>query len=279
MFRFISSLLTIAALGAGAYWVNKTHPEYKNKVMDYINTGTFLTLEARYTANQIMESQKKDLLRTDKHKYLTPSLKFFPYIMMDVKYTKDSSHTGEGIILWDLTDGEMVLDTKEWDKTHGFGDCIAASTERYEFKILNVLADKGGKADKASLIKTLQIEGNILDVWLDSCRKKKLIVHTGSSYRLHFEDPVLSIKPETKVHDRLVTKSYKGAERVGKRFSTKQIQRTTISAFGSDFSIRHIKDVFLPVYSIVVQNPDGSVHTSYWNALSGKPLNEHSMVN
>lgn len=279
MFRLLSFLFTMASLGGGLYWVNKTHPEYKNIAMDYINTGTFLTLEARYTAQQIMESNKKELLRTDKHRFLEPSLKFFPYLMMEVKYTKDNTHTGEGIILWDLKEGEMVLDTKNWQKTHGFADCINGAAERYEFKILNVLAEKGGILDRVSLIKALQIESNVLDIWIDSCRKKKLIVQTGNSYRLHFENPLLSITPETHIHDRLVTKSYKGSERVTKRFSSKQIQKTSICAFGNDFTIRNTQDVFLPVYSITVQNPDGSLHTSYWNALNGKILNKHSMIN
>lgn len=278
MIKFFSFLLTVASLGGGLYWVDKHHPEYKNVVLDYINSGKFHTLEARYTSEQIMQTNRKELLRTDKHKFLEPSLKFFPYLMMDVKYTKDNSHTGEGVILWDLTDGEMVLDTKNWEKTHGFGDCISAGAERYEFKILNVLADKGGSLDRVSLIRALQIESNVLDVWIDSCRKKKLIVQAGNCYRLHFENPVLSIIPETNIHDRLVTKPYKGAERVHKRFSAKQIQKTTMCAFGNDFAIRNTQDVFLPVYSITVQNPDGSLHTSYWNALNGKILNKNSMV-
>lgn len=278
MIRIVSTLVTLSLIGGGAYWVNQKHPEYKTMVMDYISTGSFHTLEARFTAAQIMETNQKELLRSSKHKYLEPSLKFFPYLMMEVKYTKDSAHTGEGIILWDLTDGEMVLNTKNWEKTHGFGDCIQAATERYEFKILNLLASKGGFVEINSLAKHLQIESNVLEVWLESCRKKKLVVRRGTSYRLHFEKPVLSIKPETHIHDRLVTKSYKGAERVKKRFSSKQIQKTTISAFGGDFAIRSTQDVFLPVYSITVQNPDGSLHTSYWNALSGQILSKHSKI-
>jgi hypothetical protein len=39
---------------------------------------------------------------------------------------------------------DKVINTKEWDKTHGFGDCIYADTNVQEFKILSLLAKKGG---------------------------------------------------------------------------------------------------------------------------------------
>ena len=44
----------------------------------------------------------------------------------EVKYTTSDDKTHESIMLWDLTDGEMVINTKNWEKTHGFGDCITA---------------------------------------------------------------------------------------------------------------------------------------------------------
>jgi hypothetical protein len=47
------------------------------------------------------------------------------------------------------------------------------------------------------------------------------------------------------------------------------------AAFGNDFAIRRTIDLFLPVNCIVVQNPDGSIHTSHWNALNGKQIHSH----
>lgn len=270
--RIVSVLLMLAGLGYGAFWVQNKHPEYKVKILDFVNSGSFHTLEARFTPIQLMELHKKELLKGDKHKFLEPSLKFFPYLLMEVKYSTASDYTGEGIILWDLTDGEMVLNTQEWDKTHGFGDCITAGTERYEFKIINILSQKGGSIDRDGLSRALQIENNVLDLWLESCHKKKLVVQSGNNYRLHFQQPKLHVIPQTLLQNPLVTKSFKNAERVTKRFSASQIRKTAEAAFGNDFAIRSTMDVFLPVYSLTVQNPDGSMHTSYWNALNGKML-------
>ncbi len=278
MFRIISLVITASVLGYGGYFLNQKHPEYKNKVMDFINTGSFHTLEARFTPAQVMEMNKKELLKGDKHKFLDPSLKFFPYLLMEVKYSTPNSLTGEGIILWDLTDGEMVLNTQDWEKTHGFGDCIASEAEKYEFKIINVLSQQGGSIDREGLCRFLQVDSNVLDLWIESCHKKKLIVQSGNHYRLHFQEPKLHVLPETRLHDRLVTKSFKNAEKVPKRFSTSQIRKTAEAAFGNDFAIRSTMRVFLPVYSITVQNPDGSMHTSYWNALNGKMLSKGAYV-
>jgi hypothetical protein len=276
--RIISTLLTLALLGGGAYWIGNKKPEYKAKVLELITTGSFHTLEARYTAKQLMESHRRDLLKTNKHTYAEPIVKFYPYLLLEVKYTNKDHQTGEGIILWDLVDGEMVINTKHWEKTHGFADCINSGTERYEFKILNLIAQNGGKLDRDGLSKALQIENNILDAWIDSCRKKKLLVQTGNTYRLHLQEPKLSVVPETVLHDRLATKSYKGAERLTRRYSSSQVRRIAECAFGNDFAIRNTIDIFLPVYSITVQNPDGSLHTSYWNAVNGKPLPQTSFI-
>ena len=223
MFRFFSIFLFFAALGAGAYYVQVKKPEVKSKIFEFMSSGQFHTLEARFTAQQIMELNKKALLKGDKHKYKEPSLKFFPYLLMEVKYTTDGAHTGEGVILWDLTDGEMVLNTKDWEKTHGFGDCISSSTERYEFKVINLLSQTNATLERETIARVLQIENAVLDLWLDSCRKKKLIVQSGNHYRLHFQNPKICVTPETQLHDRIVTKPYKNAERVPKRFSPSQI--------------------------------------------------------
>ncbi len=270
--RFISSLVSLALFGGGAYWVNDRYPEVKTKILELVNSGYFHTLEVRYSAKQIMENERAHLLKGDKHKFLEPTLKFRPYLCLEVKYSDSRHSSSEGMILWDLVDGEMVINAHTWEKTHGFADCLNANTEKHEFKILNLLAQRGGAMDRNGLIKNLHLENDILDAWIDSCRNKKLIVQSGNDYRLHLQNPKLTVIPETHIEDPLVTKSFKNAERVAKRFTSSQIKRMAESAFGNDFAIRNTSKVFLPFYSITVQNPDGSLRTSHWNALNGKCL-------
>jgi hypothetical protein len=276
--RLLFTLFTFALAGYGCWWLNSTHPEIKNKVEEYINTGSFPTLEVRYTANQIMETNRRELLKDNQHKYLEPQIKFYPYLLLEVKYNLSEERTREGVILWDLRDGEMVINTEDWEKTHGFGDCINANAERHEFKILSILSRKGGAIDREGLSKALSVENDILDTWIDSCRKKKLIVQSGNRYRLHLQDPKIKMLPETKIEDKLVTMPYKQAIRLPKRYSIGQIERITKAAYGNDFAIRKTQDVYLPVHCIVVQNPDGSIHTSHWNALNGRKLSQSHFI-
>ena len=268
--RPILILIVLVVLGLGGFWSWNYLPTFRTKVEDILSSATFQTLEVRYSAESIMEAHRKELLKDNDHVFLEPTLKFIPYLLMDVKYIRSHDRTGEGVILWGLVDGEMVINTSTWEKTHGFTDCLASNATRQEFKIINALASKGGSWDRDGLSKFLNIENNILDTWVDSCRKKSLIVQSGNTYRLHLQNPRLQVIPETKLEHWLVTKPTKHAQRVKKRYRTAQIEMIARAAFGNDFAIRKTTEIFLPVYSIVVQNPDGSQMTTYWNALNGK---------
>jgi len=270
--RILFSLLILGTACYGFWQLSESQPEVKSKVEEILHTGSFHTLEVRYSANQIMEAHRKKLLKDNRHRFLEPSLKFYPYLLLEVKYATSPKKTKEGVMLWDLTDGEMVIDTREWAKTHGFGDCINASTDRHEFRIIQTLARKGGIADRETLIRILRVENELLDAWIESCRRKQLIVQSGNRYRLHFEKPLLHVSPFTKLDERLVTKPHRNAERTTNRYSLSQIERIAQAAFGSEFAIRKTTDIYLPVHCILVQNPDGSIHTSLWNALNGKQM-------
>lgn len=270
--RLITLGIVVLILGLGSFWSWTYLPGFHSKVEDYLSAGTFQTLEVRYSAESIMEAHRRELLKDNAHVFLEPTLKFIPYLLMDVKYIRSHDKTGEGIILWGLVDGEMVINTSSWERTHGFTDCIASNATRQEFKIINALASRGGAWDREGLSKFLNIENSILDSWVDNCRKKSLIVQTGNTYRLHLQNPKLQVIPETKLDHWLVTKPTKKAVRVKKRYRSSQIENIAYAAFGGDFAIRKTTEIFLPVYSIVVQNPDGSQMTSYWNALNGKRL-------
>lgn len=270
--KIIFFLITLGALGYGAQWTLQRHPELKNKVLTMIPSGEFHTLEIRYTVEQIMEAHRKELLKSNRHKYLETQIRFYPYLLMEVKYSTSPKQTEEGLILWDLSDGEMVIETKGWEKTHGFGDCLSAGTNRHEFKLIHLLAKKGGGCGREDLIKGLHLENNVLDALIEGLRRKQILVISGNQYRLHLEKPRFKTDPNTKMNERLVTKTWKNAQKVSKRFSLAQVIRLSKAAFGDDFAIRHTANVYLPVHSIVVQNPDGSLHTSLWNALNGKRI-------
>lgn len=270
--RTLFLLVTLSSLAYGSHWTLQKYPDVKNKLIELIPSGEFHTLEVKYSAKQIMESNQAELLKSPQHKFLETQIRFYPYLLMEVKYSINARQTEESLILWDLCDGEMVIDTKDWQKTHGFGDCLSAGTNREEFKVIHVLARKGGSCDRDELIRALRLENKTLDTLIDSLKRKQLVVLAKNQYRLHLEKPSLKAHPNTHMSERLVSKTWRNAKKVSKRFSLSQVVRLSKAAFGDDFAIRHTSDVYLPVHTIVVENPDGSIHTSLWNALNGKRI-------
>lgn len=272
--RFVSAFILSIFIGLAIFWSWINFPQFRNKALDFLHSKHFKTLEVRYSAEAIMEAHRKELLKDSEHVYLEPTLKFHPYLLMEVKFTRSFDRTGEGIILWSLVDGEMVINTNFWEKTHGFSDCIRAGADKDDYKIINTLAVHNNFLERESLKKHLNINEETLSTWLDVCKKKNLIVQSGNNYRLHLQNPKLLVKPETKIDQWLVTKQFKNKSRIPQKYRAGQIEYTARSAFGKDFAIRKTTEVFLPVYSIIVQNPDGSQMTTHWNALNGKKLSQ-----
>lgn len=273
-----ATLFFICAAMVGGFWIWQNNPQLSDIVSQYIENGDILTLEARYTPDQIMNAHSRELLIDNQHSFLESALKFHPYLLIEAKYTESNKKTREGTILWSLVDGEMVLDTDTWEKTHGFQDALLVDATRNEFKILNSLAKHHGSMTREELQKELHLEQEIFEPWIDSARNKHLIIQKGNNLQLHFQNPKILVTPQTRISQWLVTKPYNHAQRIPRRFSRKQIERLTKAAFGSDFTIRGVQEVSLPVYSIEVLNPDNSVHTSYWNALNGQRINPRTLA-
>lgn len=276
--RLLTTLIVFAALSFGGWWLWNNNSNLRNLIAAYVDNGEFLTLEARFTPEQIMQQHQKELLGDDKRTYLDPSLKFHPYLLMEVKYIQPDKKTREGVILWSLVDGEMVLNTETWEQTHGFEDAIQANATASDFKILNALAQNHGSLHKAQLEKELHLDTDIVQPWIDSVKQKRLITQRGDLLQLHFQNPKINVAPQTKVTQWLVTKPYNHAQRESAKYSASQLQRIAENAFGIDFTIRSTNTVFLPVYSIEVQNPDGSILTSFWNALNGQRIQPRYIV-
>ncbi len=269
--RSLNLVVCLALAAAGSWWLWENE-HTRNLIAQYVENGDFTTLEARYTVEQIMEQRQAELIGSTARTYYATDLKFHPYILMDVKYALPDKKTREGVILWSLVDGEMVLNTETWEKTHGFEDTINADANPEDFKLLNALAKNGGKMSRDQLQKTLSMDHDMIEPWLTSVKQKHLVLLNGNEVQLHFQNPKILVTPQTKITQWLVSKPYNHAQRVSKKYTPTQVKRISKAAFGSEFTIRHVQEVFLPVYRIDVANPDGSILTSYWNALNGQRI-------
>lgn len=271
-------LLVIAGLAGGGWWLWNDGGQFRDSLMQYVENGELVTLEARFTPDHIMEKHQKELLPDAQHSFQEPSLKYYPYLLIEAKYTLADKKTREGFILWGLVDGEMVLDAETWDKTHGFADAINANASRTDFKVMHALAKNNGSCSREQLQKELHLEAETLEPWVDSVTQKHLVVQNGHELQLHFQNPKILVVPQTKIKQALVSKSYQSSQCVSKKYSRSQIERIAQAAFGPSFTIRNVSEAYLPVYGISVLNPDNSVYVSFWNAVNGERIYSQTLI-
>lgn len=272
MKRFLLIGLILALAIGSLYWFLADNSPF-HSLKSYVENGDVLTLETRYSADELMEEHRRELIGNSSRTYQEPQLYFHPYVLMDVKYFDKNHKTKQGTILWGLMDGEMVLNTDPWNTTNGFEDAINANATPQEFRLLNALADHKGSLTREKLQKQLNLEQDPLTALIDSSKQKQLIVVKGNDVSLHFEDPLFNVLPQTKLASQLVIKPYHQGKKLSPKYSSSKIERIAKAAFGSEFTIRSLKEVYLPVFRISVLNPDGSLLITDWNALTGNRLN------
>lgn len=270
MRRILLVIIVIAVAGAWLFWQDWSN--LRDTAMRYIENGELTTFQARYTAEAILEEHRAELLLNPQYTLQETFIRYQPYLLIDAKYVPADRKTVEGIALWGLCDGEMVLDTDSWEQTHGFADAIEAGATRSDFKVLFALAKRGGSSTLEQLQNDLHLEPEALKPWLDSVQQKHLVIPLGREMQLHFQNPKLLVLPQTKIKQTFVSKEYHHGECLSRRYSRNQIEKNAQAAFGSNFTIRNSSEVYLPVYGISVLNPDKSVTTTYWNAVNGKRL-------
>jgi hypothetical protein len=271
MRRISIFLILLALVVAGGWWSSQQGFSGWDSLQNYVENGEVSTLEVRFSPEQIMEANKEELL-TGGRTFGESSLKYRPFLLMDVKFTLPGQKTRESKVLWSLADGEMVLNTDTWETTHGFEDAINAEATGDDFKILNALAQNKGALTKERLQKAIRVDVDEFEPMLESARGKHLVTIKGNEVQLHFENPKLLVTPQTKISQALVSKPYSHDQMQGKRYSRGQLERITKAAFGADFKIRTAKEIYLPIYSIRVVNPDGSILTTFWNAINGQRM-------
>lgn len=268
---FLLFVLLILSFTSYLYFSDEGLPSL-HSLTSYIENREIPTLETRFSAQEIMEKNRKSLLDGQGKSYQEPALAFHPYLLLDVKYLDTNHKTKQGTALFSLLNGEMVLDTDSWEMTRGFEELIAASASPAEFKLLQTLADQRGALNREKLQKELTIDQDALNVLLESAKYKQLIVIKGNDILLHFEDPLFHVVPQTKMTKPLVMKSPKEGKKIPNTFSKNKIEKTAKAAFGPDFTVRKAQEIYLPVYEIAVLNQDGSIHTTEWNALTGQKM-------
>jgi len=256
-------------------WQNDTN--IRSMIEQYVDNGDIITFEARYSADRIIEEKLQTLMADSERTFQKAEQKFHPYVLFEVKYAGADNKSKEGVLLWDLVDGEMVINCSSWEKTHGFEDAINAKASSNDFKIIHALSNPHarGRLTLDHLQRDLQADKELVEEWVESAKDKHLIVQRGGDFLLHLENPKMAVVPQTLFDQNMVTKPYSHAQKILRRYTIKEIENISYMAFGSDFAIRSKREVFLPIYSIEFANADGSTLTTHWNALTGRKIAPH----
>lgn len=266
-------LAFLLLIGGGWAWHSAGLANWRDRLFQYIDNRDIVTFEARFSPEQIIEAHRHELLE-NRRTLQNSVVKYYPYLLLEVKYPEHSK-TREGVLLWGLHEGEIVLNTETWETTHGFKDCLECEANRTDFKILQALARHPGKMSIEELQKELHVEREMLSRWIEGAKQKHLVVQKGNLLQLHFENPKLLVSSQTKIKQQLVSKPLGEGEKIPKIYSHSQVSALTQAAFGGEFKIRSEREVFLPIYSFDILNADGSVQTSEWNALTGQRIIPH----
>lgn len=271
--------ILFGVLAAGAIATSLAWDELgaaKDLISRYVENGEILVFETRYNSDEIFEKKRKEL-ETGGRNAKAPEMRLVPYLMIDAKYVGPEKKTREVKTLWSLIDGEMVLNTDNWERTRGFHDALVAGASSGEFRVINALAAQGGISTLEKISKELKLEEEVVKPWIESLREKHLVVLRGNDLVLHVQDPKMTVTPETKVNRFLVTQPYSFGERITRRYSASKIEKMAQAAFGNDFTVKSTREVFLPIYSIEVINNDGSTRTTFWNGLNGERIDPHNV--
>lgn len=271
MIKRLVFLLFLITLGFAGWYIVE-HPDEMMTYVPLSKEHTILTFEAQTSAEELMRTKEKLLLKTANHSFGTNQLKYMPFLLMNVKFVRADKKTEEAKLIWNLENGEMVLDTNSFETTHGFEDCINAKAVEDDFRILQQLNRHGGASTKDALSQELGMDGDTLYERIEALRKKHLVATRGDVIRIHLESPLMHVVPSTKISHPFVTKAVDSQSQIHPHYSKDQIHKLTKAAFGQDFAIRSEHLLFVPIFQITIKNPDGSTLKTYWNGMTGKKI-------
>lgn len=271
MGRKFLALLAVVLLTTAFFFYDGIVSFFEN-VQLYAEGGSKEIFEIKLSEKELMNEMRAALLKDKDHSYHKSTLKLSPYALLEAKFVDDKGKTKEGWLLWSEVDGEIVLDTDSFETTHGFRDALMADATADDFMLMHALAKKNGTARKELLRKDLGLEKDPFERTLKNASKKNLIVILNDFVKLHLQDPRIVNFPITRITHSQVIREVDFASMIPKQFSLRKIEKMAKVAFGSNFTIRSSKEIYLPIWKLEVKKPDGSLAVSYWNAVSGAEI-------
>jgi hypothetical protein len=233
---------------------------------------TIETFETSIQPDELLSHQAQNLLLSKQHVWGPVRLYFSPHLFLQVKYSASGRATVNTAMLWDLIDGELVLNTNNFDRTQGFADCLNSKASADDFRLLHLLFKRGGSLSKEQMVNDLGMADETVCERVDSLKKRHLVVVSNDVVRIHVESPLLKVEPISTITKPVVHRKTTRSMLFPSTFKKTEIESLIQNAFGSDLAIRSSRIIYIPIYEVQVLNPDESLRKTYWNAISGQQL-------
>jgi hypothetical protein len=263
-------LLFIVACGWVLFWSYHHFDHLQDIVTASDHEEAIETFETTFLPEEMI-TKHNHLLPSKHHSFGPVTLFFSPHLLVQGKYSPDGRSSHPASMLWDLTNGELVLDTNGFDHTIGFSDCLASEANADDFRILHTLTRKG-PLSKEAMVKELGSDDNVICDRIESLRKRHLVIVANDIVRLHVESPLLKVEPITAITKPIVNRHTTHGSLICPTYSKAQIETLVQAAFGPDLAIRSSRIVYVPTYEVQIHNPDGSIRKTYWNGISSKEM-------
>ncbi len=270
LLRLFSTLSSLALLISGGFFALEYHPEWKTTITSLLDSPVqSLTpkYDIQHALNMLeptLRSQQYILAQQTKTEHL-------PLAILSVKYPFQET-TKEGIEIWDLVCGEMILHADVWDQSHGLSECLTQWVTSDEFSILVTLAQLKGSLSLNALAEKLSVEPERLVQILQKCMHKHLILEKNGNYKIHMHNPILKVPPETVVHSQLTIEKKNVTNKLPKKHSVHKVSKTAEALFGPGFHVKEHAEAFLPIYVFTIKSADGSLSQRYFNSFNGKEM-------
>lgn len=268
--RWLAWLVLFVCIGLGTCWLYHNNDQVRKIFHEYFQTKEISALESRYSPEEIAQANRELLQPTQSHDLEPATLRFYPYLYLQVSYVLPDHSIGKEKILWGMHDGEIVTNTHPWETSRGFADCLDAEACHEDLQIIYALISNGGSLSKKELAQQLHTRMGMLDSWITKARQKHLIISKGDQLYLHFLDPKLEVSPQTRMGEPFAIKHYQHADKISAKYTKEQIENMVKAAFGPDLEIINSREVYLPIYTFITRNLEGTEQTTLWNSLNGQ---------
>lgn len=230
-----------------------------------------MTFEMRYDEEAITQLVMKKLPSNKYNIKNENHLLYTPYLIVDVKHLdKKRQSTEESTMIWDLLEGEMVVSFDSFQVTSGFRDCMTSQASLDDFRFLHLLNEQSGSMTKENLIALSGFDDETASSIIDSLKKRHLITIQNNIVRLHVKNPLFGLPPKTEIKEPFVYRKISTKEMIPEIYSKKTVENMIRSAYGKDIAILDTAYLWIPVWEVDIENPDGSIRKTFWNALTGQ---------